>query len=184
MKNALILHGTNASPDDNWFNWLRNELEKANFEVWLPELPTSEAPNMQVIIKFFLDSDFEFNEDTIIIGHSSGAVVALGLLSQLTNKIDAAYMVAAFKDDLGWDNLTDLFNVPLDFDKIQTNSQKRTFIHSDNDPYCPLDHAELLAKETNSDLEIIKGQGHFNLENSEDYTKFPKLINLIGDSTK
>ncbi len=38
MKTAIILHGTLGSPDGNWFQWLKEQLEEKGFMVWLPPL--------------------------------------------------------------------------------------------------------------------------------------------------
>ena len=39
MKQALILHGTDATPVNNWFTWLNEQLEQDGYKVWLPQLP-------------------------------------------------------------------------------------------------------------------------------------------------
>ena len=35
----IILHGSFGSKDGNWFPWLKNELEKKNNSVELPQMP-------------------------------------------------------------------------------------------------------------------------------------------------
>lgn len=47
MKNALILHGTDADHTQNWFPWLEKELLQRNYEVWVPDLPQSDHPNIR-----------------------------------------------------------------------------------------------------------------------------------------
>lgn len=182
MKNALILHGTDADHTTNWFEWLGKELEKEGYKVWIPDLPHSEKPNIQRYNEFILSNkDWIFDEDSIIIGHSSGAVAILGLLQALPKDvvIRKAYLVAAFTDDLGWDSLTELFLSPFDYQVIKTHSHGFTLLHADNDPYCPLWHAETIAKELNGELMVEKGQGHFSASKNPSYTQFPILRDLI-----
>jgi hypothetical protein len=170
MKNALILHGTNASSSDNWFPWLKKELEKKEYKVWVPNLPHAEKPNIDRYNKFiFTNKDWIFDSDSIIIGHSSGAVEILGLLEAFPDDIviDKCFLVGSFMDDLGWDSLKELFLKSFDFEKIMRHSIEFIFIHSDNDPYCPLEHAEYLSKKLNGKLILIKGQGHFSGDNIE-----------------
>lgn len=182
MKQALILHGTDATPEDNWFSWLKEQLEQSGYKVWLPQLAASDRPNAKIYNQFLLSNQtFEFNEETIIIGHSSGAVEILHLLQNLPadKKIKAAFLVSAFKDDLGWDALTGLFDEPFDFAKIKSMSDKFVFIHSDNDPYVPFEHAEYLTKQVGGELILKPGQGHFNTELSDKYKQFSELLELI-----
>lgn len=165
MKNALILHGTNADSSQNWFPWLKKELQNLGYKVWVPDLPHAEKPNIDRYNKFILSNkEWEFDSGSIIIGHSSGAVEILGLLGELPDDIvvNKCFLIGSFINDLGWESLKELFIKSLDFDKIEKHSKEFIFIHSDNDPYCPLDHAEFLAKKLSGKLIIVKGAGHFS----------------------
>ena len=179
MKNALILHGTDANSLDNWFPWLKKELEKKGYKVWVPDLPHAEKPNIDRYNNFILSNkDWDFNDESIIIGHSSGAVEILGLLEAFPKEtvVNKCFLVGSFINDLGWDSLKELFLKPFDFEKIKKHSKEFIFIHSDNDPYCPLDHAKYLVEKLNGQLIIIKGQGHF----SGKEVKMPAILDNLS----
>ena len=182
MTRFLILHGTDASPKSNWFMWLKGKLIGLGYEVWLPQLPDSDKPNTETYNKYLLSNPkFIFDKNTVIIGHSSGSVAALSLLQHLTqgSEIKSAILVSAFKDNLNWDALNGLFIEPFDYKSIKNHCKNFIFIHSDNDPYCPISHAEYLSKQTNGKLIMIESQGHFNTEISPDYKQFPKILDII-----
>lgn len=185
MKKALILHGTDGHTTDNWFTWLKNSLEKENWKVWLPQLPDADRPNIRKYNDFlFKNEDWEFGDQTTVVGHSSGAVAILGLLQNLPNnkKVDTCYLIGSFKDNLGWDSLNELFLEPFDFDLIKTRANKFVFIHSDNDPYCPLEDAKYLSDKLGGELIVIPGQFHFSIGTAgEKYKEFQFLLELILD---
>ncbi|PIS16086.1 hypothetical protein COT62_00225, partial [Candidatus Roizmanbacteria bacterium CG09_land_8_20_14_0_10_41_9] len=57
------------------------------------------------------------------------------------------------------------------------------FIHSDNDPYCPLEHAQFLSKKLHGKLIVKKGQKHFSVSTfGKKYSKFPFLLKEIAKS--
>ena len=152
------------------------------YQVWLPQLPGSDRPNAEKYTDFLLaNENFKFDEETILIGHSSGAVEILHLLQNLPkgSKVAGAVLVSAFRDNLDWDILEGLFTTPFDFEKIKSHCAKFVFVHSDNDPYCPLAHAEYLSEQTGGDLLVYEGQGHFNTEASPYYKHFPELLEII-----
>src|SRR4051812_40577268 len=118
MPQALILHGTDASPEANWFRWLESVMTSAGYGVWLPQLPNSAQPNTKTYNEFLLNNpDFKFNEQTILVGHSSGAVEILSLLQNLpeSRSVGDVHLVSAFKDNLEWDALDGLFIEPFDY---------------------------------------------------------------------
>lgn len=94
-KRAVILHGTDASPDANWFPWLKEKLEAEGYEVWVPELPGNHTPNREVYNDFLFGSDWDLT-DNIVVGHSSGAVSVLNLLmDERCPKVKLAVVVSA-----------------------------------------------------------------------------------------
>ena len=184
MKNALILHGTNSSPEANWFRWLEGELTARGYNVWVPQLPLSMFPNVRRYNKFIFSSNWEFNHESVIIGHSAGAVEILGLLQKLPRGvvIEHAILVGAFTDDLKWPQLQGLFEEPFDYGKIKKKAKKFTFLHSDDDPFCPLAGAEYLAKELGGELTVVPGAKHFSIgTGGERFKTLPILLTFLGE---
>ena len=182
MKKALILHGTSSNSSSNWFPWLKSELENVGWKVWVPDLPNSDEPNVERYNKYILgNNDWIFDDNTVIIGHSSGSVEILGLLQDLPEStvVDKCILIGSFKDDLGWPNLGGLFLKPFDFLKIKKQSKSFLFIHSDNDPYCPLEHAKYLSNKLEGELKVIPGQKHFSEETDPKYPTFPLLKAIL-----
>ncbi|MBS3164771.1 serine hydrolase family protein [Candidatus Woesearchaeota archaeon] len=179
MKNALIVHGTGGSSRSNWFPWLKAELEERGWRVWVPDLPQADRPDVELYNQFILGTDWHFDKESVLIGHSSGAVAILGLLPRLRVRVDTCILVGAFKDDLGWANLGGLFRNPLDFASSRGHARRFVLVHSDNDPYCPLEHAEYLAERLGGKLIVKKGEGHFNMEAGPQYRKFPLLLEIL-----
>ena len=188
MKRAVLLHGTDGTPDNNWFPWLKDKLETEGYQVWAPALWDAHTPNRETWDSQILGG--RDLSDTIVVGHSSGAVEVLNLLmNPRCPRIRLGVMVSAWAggppvpaDGIEWDKgqFDNLF--PLDgfnFDMIKSNADKLAFLHSDDDPYCPLEQAEYLAEELNAPLTVVH-EGHhlgakFNIE-------FPELWEIIKPS--
>ena len=187
MKNALILHGADGSSRENWFPWLKMELEKRGYKVWVPNLPNSKTPILRDWLDaIFSNKDGHFDSNSIIVGHSMGATLALRLLEKIQGnvKINKAVLVAGpvelgtkpeyfiYKKDL----VTPRFNWP----KIKKSAKQFYFIHSDNDKYqCGKEQGEIMKQNLGGELIVISGGGHFSSEESLEYTQFPLLLGLI-----
>ena len=182
MKKAVLLHGTDGSSESNWLPWLKRQLEARGFEVFSPSLPESAFPNGEKWSDFVIkNAPFDFDEDTILVGHSAGAALIPMLLQKLPNgtKIKKAIFVSGFYTDLGWNKLKELQNVLVNYDAIKAKCDDFIFLHSDDYPYVPIEEPQELAKSLNGKLTVIKGQGHFNLGTSPKYKEFPKLLSII-----
>lgn len=181
MKTAIILHGTLGSPKGNWFQWLKKELESRGITVWVPELPRANQPSLRLWLQTIQkDCPFAINKDTLIIGHSSGAILALIIAQNNFEPIGGIVAVSVFNDNsLNWEPNGYLFDVDFEWDAIRANVKQLLFIHSDNDPYVPLHQAQFVANSCHAELTVLAGQGHFNLEQSKEYREFPELLEIL-----
>lgn len=179
MNKAVILHGTGSDHTSNWFPWLKQQLEIKSYDVWVPDLPNAEKPNIQVYNKYLLSQDWDF-ADNLIIGHSSGAVEAISLLENLPGGIivDTVILVGVFQGDLGWDVLHGL-NVPIDYSKAKSKAKRIVVVHSDNDPYCPLKGARQVAKQLDAEFKLLPKMQHFSYELDKRFNQFPEILEYI-----
>ena len=183
MKKAVIIHGTDGSPEQIWNPWLKAQLEKQGYEVWCPLMPNNHTPNRQVYNDFLLNTNWDFT-DNLVVGHSSGAVSVLNLLlDERSPHINTAVLVGARSQmdgtDLSREQFKDVFPPDgFDFELIKSKVDRMVFLHGDNDPYCPLDQAKWLAEQTESKIIIIPGGGHLGRQ----FMEFPQLIEAINEN--
>lgn len=187
MKRALILHGTGANHTANWFPWLQHELTARGYEVWVPDLPLATNPSARRYTDFLLNGrpGWSWDNQTIIIGHSSGAVEILALLQALppNTQVGACFLVAVFTQalaqDPAWTMLEGLFDRPFDYPLIKSRSGRFVVIHSDNDPFIPLDQPREIANHLGTELVIIPGKQHFSASLDSSLVSLPELMPLL-----
>jgi len=190
MKRAVILHGTDGTPDSNWFPWLKRKLEEQDYEVWVPLLPENHTPNRHTYNDFLLNSDWDFT-DNIVVGHSSGAVSVLNLLlDERCPHIKLGVMASAWatmdtdvseidiekwqQAQLEIEQFKGLFpSEGFDFELIKSKADKLAFVHGDNDPYCPVKQATYLADELDASLTLVPNGGHLGVQ------ELPELWQVI-----
>ncbi len=198
MKRAVLLHGTGGSPAENWLPWLKQQLESKGYKVWAPLLPENDKPNSSRYNDFLLNSDWDFT-DNLVIGHSSGAVsilnlladercpsIATGVLVGAWARLDEADLTEGIQQVFGdaqaiYERFKALFPAEgFDFARIRQKAHTFLFVHSDNDPYCPLEQAEWLAEQTGGEVAMVPGGQHFSASIDPSFTEFPSLIEILG----
>jgi len=179
--NAIIIHGSYGSPEENWIPWLKEELEKRGFSVFAPRFPTPEGQSLEAWDAAFSPFEKYLDGNAILVGHSLGVTFILRLLERINSKVKACFFSAGFVGLLGdpkFDEINKTFvEKPFNWAKIRQNSGSFTLFHSDNDPYVAIENAEEIANGLGIEPAIVKGAGHFN--SSAGFTQFPQLLEKI-----
>lgn len=176
MKQALILQGWYQKVDSNFYPWLKVELEKKGYSVFLPDLPTmhSDLPDMKVQLDY-IKEHVSIDSETIIIGHSIGCLLAM----RLAEKFTFAKMILI----AGWDfdDLTDEHRLfwpnKINHQKIKEQVKEIYCMSSDNDPYMTAFAVEAMCHRLGGTFVLVKNAGHFT--NDFGITEIPELLHLI-----
>ena len=143
--NYVILHGYTGRNDKNFIPWLKHELEQRGAKVQVPQLPNTDNPTEVEQVQYVLDH-VQFDENTVLIGHSLGGLVAMRVLEKLPHKIHHLMLVAPAvlrqfyqgSDDIDTKTgerkrFIDHFSYDFDFDKISSQAVHKTILQDNND---------------------------------------------------
>jgi len=144
--NFILLHGYTGSPKENFFPWLKKELEKRGYTVQVPVLPNTNNPDVSEQVDFVL-KNCKFDEQTILLGHSLGSVIALKVLEKVKKPIRKLVLAAGFSEPKFLDkkrSFEKTFDWKFDFEKIKKNVSKIKILRATNDSAVPQERAETL----------------------------------------
>ncbi len=179
QKRVFIIHGWEATPESNWFPWLKSELENRGFKATVPAMPDSERPILEKWLKYLDKLVGEVDSDTYFVGHSLGAITILRYLEALPSGQIAggAVLVSGFPEAIGFNELASFFATPLAYGKVKNSVNKIIAINSDNDPYVPLRNGEIIRDKLGVELIVVNGGGHLNLDNG--YAQMPIALEAL-----
>ncbi len=187
MKKAVLLHGTDGSPNDHWFPWLKKELEENEYQVFAPTLPENNTPNRDVYEAFLKNSGWDFS-DNLLVGHSSGTTTILNLLmADWFPSVKASVLVGTFLNEKllnkqEWytpGQFDRLFVREFDIEKIKSKCPEFIFVHGDNDHACDYNDAKEFCQQLDGDFITIKNGAH--LSGSSGITEIPEIIEKITE---
>lgn len=181
-ENIFIFHGTEGHPQENWFPWLKQELEAKDYNVIVPQFPSPPVVAAKISEWFDVLKNYGqyINEDTVFVGHSLGGVFTLRVLEKLDHPVKAAVFVGApigVRPILNYDRDNSFSGFDFDWVTIKTKSNNFVVYQSDDDPYVGLDNGKELAKHLGTELSFIPNAGHFNKRAG--YTEFEDLKNKL-----
>jgi predicted alpha/beta hydrolase family esterase len=186
MVNVIVVHGSFGHPGENWFPWLKAELEALDCTVHVPRFPTPEGQSLNSWLAAFEPFQPYLKEDTILVGHSIGPAFLLSVLEQSQHRVDSAFFVAGFVGPLcnpEFDKINASFaERDFDWERIRENCGSFYVISSKDDPYVPLEKGQELADAVGGMLFTIPKAGHFNT--AAGYGKFPMLLEMIKGRLK
>ncbi len=174
MKRAYLIHGWEGYPENNWFPWLKKELEKKGFEVFIPAMPEPETPNRFKWVKTLQDLIQGPDKDVYLIGHSMGCQAIQRYLELLPENtvVGGAILVAGWINDPRWEGRTeeemqvinDWFDVPKDYQKIKSHCKKFISIFSSDDPFILKSNWKESEEMLGAKVIVIPNKNHFDDE--------------------
>lgn len=178
QPNIFIFHGTEGHPQENWFPWLKQELETEGYEVIVPQFPSPPIVSAKISEWFDVLKKYEgqITGNTIIVGHSLGGIFTLRVLEKLNHPITAALFVGTpigVRPILNYDRDNTFSGFNFEWDTIRQKARDFIVYQSDDDPYVGLDNGKELAKHLGVELSFMPNAGHFNA--NAGYTKFDDL---------
>ena len=175
--NFVILHGYTGRNDTNFIPWLKAELEQRGARVQAPQLPNTDNPRESEQVQYVLDN-VVFDENTILICHSLGGLVAMRVLEKLPHKIHHLMLVAPAileqfyqgSDDIDTETgerkrFIDNFSYDFDFDKISSQATHKTILQDNNDSESRKPSMQYIAENIDATLyKTVANKRHFLAE--------------------
>lgn len=179
-KNVFIIHGTGGHPKENWFPWLKEQLEPIGCRVIIPQFPTPENQSPETWFRVMDNYKADYTPETILVAHSLGSAFALRILEKYPVKIRAAILVAApigVRPIKNWDGDQPFIGKPFDWDTIRSRAERFVVFHSEDDPMVGVGNGIELADRLGAEFVRLPNAGHFNAKAG--FTKFEMLLERI-----
>ncbi|MBI2798129.1 alpha/beta hydrolase [Candidatus Saccharibacteria bacterium] len=174
---VILLHGNGGGKgSDNWLPWLKGELEKLNVKCLAPDMPDSELGRAKYWIPYLKDK-LSADENTILVGHSTGAIAALKYAEN--SKLLGSILVGGYYTDLGdeTEKKSGYFDQPWGWKAIKDNQKWAVVFASTDDPWIPIEEARFIKDRLGSEYHEFSDQGHFGYD--KDKKEFPELLRVL-----
>lgn len=181
-KNVYIIHRWDGAPDDDWYPWLKAELEAKDLQVTIPAMPNTETPTIEEWIPKLDELVNKPNENTLLIGHSVGCQTIIRYLEKLpeSSQVGQVILVAP------WINLVNLegpdeeavaapwTNTPIDWNKAKSKCDNFVSFFSSDDPWVPVSEMDTFKDNLDSKTVLLENHGHFTDDT------LPEIVNAIN----
>ena len=185
MKKVLLLHGYNGIPPI--FHWLKQELEKMDYTVIMPDLPPREGLRYDIWRKEIDGIKKELQGELIVVAHSAGNSFVIKYLKENNLDIKLYIGLAGFSDIYKIEGREDLYEAVKsiaptqeELNNFRRSVKKRYCIYSDNDHIVPLEILKKHVENVNGIGCMIPNIGHMGRKSN--LQSIPKVIEIIKNS--
>jgi predicted alpha/beta hydrolase family esterase len=176
-RNAIIFHGTGADPQTVWYPWLGSRLTERGYVVTIPHYPGMNIEPVAALLPKVL-ANHEFDEDSVLIGHSGGAAFLLALLEHVDVTVAQAILVAGYCTQPNTED-EPVLQASYDWEAINAHARDLYFINSVQDPYgCDATQGRAMFDRLGG-TQIVRNDGHFG-DYNQPFDTFELVDKLIG----
>jgi hypothetical protein len=157
---VIMIHGNGGcTPGDFWYP----RIEEACTALGLAVVNRTFPDNIKARARFWLPflEELGADEDTILIGHSSGAVAAMRYAE--THRLLGSILVAVCHTDLGdsGEAASGYYSAPWQWERIRAHQRWIAIYHSIDDPHIPVAEPRFVAAQLKCNYFEFDGRGHF-----------------------
>ncbi len=173
MNSVILIHGNGGSTaDDIWFPWLERELTEIGLRVINRTFPDNVRARAKIWLPFI--DELGADEETVLIGHSSGAMAAMRYAE--THRLAGSVLVGVCHTDLGdgGEAASGYYRDPWQWDRIREHQPWIAIYNSTDDPHIPIAEARYVAAQLKASYFEFTDRGHF-----VDRRDFPEIVQFI-----
>ena len=173
----ILVHGNGGSwPKENWLPPVAEKLSKLkDVKVIFRRFPDPVLARAKYWLPFI--KKLGADENTILVGHSSGAVAAMRYAEKHT--VLGLILVAACHTDLGdpREKASRYFDRPWNWRAIKKNQKWIVQFASVDDPHIHIREPRFIHKKLKTEYFEFKRQGHFSRQDKK--TDFPQIVSIV-----
>ncbi len=178
MKKAFIIHCWSGNPSGSMYQWIKKKLEEKGYEVEIPEMPDTDNPSITLWVDQLEKVLKDIDDETILIGHSIGCQAIMRYLEKLPEKVKFGKVifiapwvhlnmkVIRAEGREAEDIAKPWLEIPIDFSKVKTHSDKFICFFSDNDKYMTLSGLSEFELLLDAEIVLLNHRGHFDRESN------------------
>ncbi|EKX49876.1 hypothetical protein GUITHDRAFT_161960, partial [Guillardia theta CCMP2712] len=171
---VLIVPGNGCTPiaSCNWYKWLHDELEKSGVSCAMKDMPDPFEAKERIWLPF-MKNELGADENSIIVGHSSGAEAAMRFIEE--HRVRGVVLVAACHTDLGLPSeaISGYYNRPWNWQQMRDNVKFASQFADQQDPFIPYGEAQHVHENLKTELLSSNRGDHFMVN------KFPELLQHV-----
>lgn len=187
MSTIVVSYGLQAREDSVWFPAFRAELSDLGHQVVIPNLPDIDTPQCDPW-REALAAAAAGNplEDTVLGGHSFGAVNVLRVLEAHDVSVGTfagVVLVSASAHEVGYDLLAGFFEGGFDWNRIRAAATGFRVLQAIDDPVNapdPLEHVGILVRELGAVAMVLPDGGHLGAY-PERHMELPEAVLLVQE---
>ena len=173
MPKVILIHGNGGcTAGDIWLPWVERELAAAGLDVINRTFPDNVKARARYWLPFL--EELGADDQTILIGHSSGAVAAMRYAE--THQLLGSVLVGVCHTHLGdaGEAASGYYDAPWEWDRIRNNQRWIGIYQSSDDPLIPVAEARFVAAQLKCSYFELNDRGHFT-----DSREFPELVAFV-----
>ncbi len=177
IKVILIPGNGGSTPEEGWFPHVKEELEKIGIKTINVQFPDPILARQEYWLPFL--KELGADENTILVGHSSGAVAAMRFAE--INRIYGSILVGACYTDLGIESekQSGYYDKEWDWQSIKDNQNWIVQFASTDDPFIPITEARYIHDHLATEYHEYANEGHFSVDKGK--VAFPEIVEIIKD---